>query len=302
VRRATSATIPRDGARRRPLRLRARIRARLAPGIVAISDTGLAPLGGLPGTWIGEGHSLITEPEAERGGERATQVRATREAIAFADLGQLDTPADQERSGALRSVYYAHRATDASTRTPVFVEPGIWLATASSTEALAEGSVTRLAMLADGAVVARGSWTSVDGAPRIPIASAAPVDLANGRPVPLEAALAPGGAAEPLELPPGALADPNALLRSRIDTQRVLSTTILTVTARPGTEPRLEEIPFAVRNPATLSLHATFWIERVADAAATQGELAQLQYSQTVLRSAAGIGWPSISVATLVKQ
>jgi hypothetical protein len=267
-----------------------------------MNDAGLGPLRDLPGTWIGDGFSLVTRAGPEDHPPRAPQVTVTHEAIAFAEIGPLATRQPQEGPGGLLGLYYAHQASDAASRTPLFIEPGIWLTMAGRPDASAETSVVRLATLPDGhTVVACGSCATVHEAPQIPAASPAPIDLATGRSLPLEGNLAPDAAEKSAELIPGAIEDPNTLLRSRTEGQRIASTTILTIAGGPGTEQQLGDIPFTVKNPDSLSLQATFWIERVADAAGPGGEVMQLQYSQTILISGDGIGWPSISVATLVK-
>jgi hypothetical protein len=266
-----------------------------------MTESGLGPLTDLPGTWIGEGLSVVTSPGHEGHPPSAPQVAKTHEAIAFAQIGGFDTGAGGA-AGRLLGVYYAHHATDAPSGAPLFVEPGIWMTTPAGPGSEAEAGLVRLATLPHGhAVLAAGSSTTVDRAPEIPVAGAAPIDLATARPLTVEGRVTAGTAEEPAGLR-GATEDANKLLRSRIECQRITTTTIITIAGGPGTEKQLSDMPFSVENPRSLSLQATFWIETVADDQKPGGNLLQLQYSQTVLLSLDGVGWPSVNCATLVKR
>lgn len=263
--------------------------------------TDFAPtiLGALTGTWLGEGAWVSYDFEADRHPAKALRVVRTHEAIACAAFGDLRAIERQPGPGRPAGLYYAHSATEATTGRPLFVEPGVWMAH----EASADADIVRLARppRGHGMVVAAGSATSIPGAPRIPCVSTRPIDLATGRPLTVESG-SPSEVHEPAaELPGAAIEDPNALLRRRIEGEDIKATSILAVAGGPGTEQRLRDLPFSVVNPDALSLQAVFWIETLRGGDRGE-ERMQLQYSQTVVRSVDGVGWPSISVATLVRR
>lgn len=112
------------------------------------------------------------------------------------------------------------------------------------------------------------------------------------------------------------LANPNLFLTDVLATQKVLSTTVLTVTSEVNSKlapadsrpsnPVLgggsDSIAFLIGgsrgpNAGPARVTATFWIERVRDALGN--EFDQLQYTQRVLLNFNQLSWPHVSVATL---
>jgi len=228
------------------------------------------------------------------------QAAATHEAIAFAPVGPLAPRRGPAGTGQL-GLTYVHQASDATSGRVLFREPGTWLHVPSRIDQRTQGSVARLATLPeDRAVLADGTWRVVIGPPVIGSRSPVPRDLTTRQPVAFEEGL--GVAKMPDGVAATAGRDPNALLRERIAGQEITRTTVLAVTARPGIEQCRPNAPDAVVNPVTLSLHATFWIETIAERSDTPHELLQLQYSEMVVVEVDGVGWPHISVATLRQQ
>jgi hypothetical protein len=121
----------------------------------------------------------------------------------------------------------------------------------------------------------------------------------------------------PANLPPGItdaiVANPNLVLQDAIAGQNIQTTVVIQVSANPvggiqGTpvvhppiqEGGIQNIPFLTANANPNSFSAIFWLETVKANDGT--EFLQMQYSQTVILEFAGLKWPHISVATLVKQ
>jgi hypothetical protein len=109
------------------------------------------------------------------------------------------------------------------------------------------------------------------------------------------------------------LDDPNALLRNTIASQKIISTTTISISTNPagalfggGVDNMafLLGIPSALTDPApagpnaqTLGMQATISIETVEHDTAKS---TQIQYSQQVFLNFNGLTWPHVSVATLV--
>ena len=260
-----------------------------------MSDADNGPFRDLPGTWIGDGIAIVTGPGEQTDISRAPHVTITREAIAFAEVRGLGERT-RHSPGGFSGVYYAHHRTDTASGSPLPTESGMWL-TAS------DANVLRLATLAgEHPVLATGTWATLPGAPEIPGADLAPIDLATGRALPAQTSRAPGETEQHGGAGADTPTDPNAALRERASGQSIATTTTLTADGEPGLAERLRDIPFNVRNPDSLHLSASYWIETVLDHTRATGEFRQLQYSQTVTLCIDGIGWPCVSAATLIKQ
>lgn len=102
--------------------------------------------------------------------------------------------------------------------------------------------------------------------------------------------------------------DPNSVLRTVLDGQKVTRTINLQISSAPrpvsggGTANTvfLQGVPGGAANADAAQVTAIFWIETV------QGEdgknFLQLQYTQTVLLNFGGLSWPHVSVATLTRS
>lgn len=272
-------------------------------GVQGVSDDVASPLAELPGTWTGDGLTVVRRPA--RGTDLLTEpeVRRTHEAIAFAAVGPPDGESAPDASAASTNrVQYVHETSDAQSGQALGVQTGMWLTLTRQPDVDTEAGIARLATLRDGqTLLATGTVATIDGPPEIPSARPAAVDLATGVPL---ADRAGTWSAEEREsgLIVDEADDPNAVLRSRIRAQRVMLTTLLTVEAAAGLDRDLRELPFAVRNPDSLSLRETLWIERIAQTARREMVVLQLQYSQRILLGRDGIGWPSVSLGTLRRK
>ena len=92
--------------------------------------------------------------------------------------------------------------------------------------------------------------------------------------------------------------DPNRLLAAAIAGQNITKTVVLQVDSKD--QGGILNIPFVKQNADVVDVSAIFWIETVQNPDGT--EFMQLQYTQTVILDFAGIRWPHISIATMVKQ
>jgi hypothetical protein len=222
-------------------------------------------------------------------------VRATHEAIAFADIGPL--------AGGYHGLYYLHHVTDAASRQSLLIAPGMWLMLHARPQPTAAQRVVRLAILGEGhTILADGTAATTSGPAQIDAVSPMPVDLASARPITDERTSVPLSDALPEGVSADVLSDVNAILRPQIADQRVQCTTTITIANHAGIEERLRGMPFTLSNPESLGLQCSFWLQMLADPARRGHELLRLQYSQTILIQRDGIGWPHISLATLLKQ
>jgi hypothetical protein len=142
--------------------------------------------------------------------------------------------------------------------------------------------------------------------------------------------LPPATAISPVLLQ-AAVNNPNTVLQDAIAQQQITETVVLNVATSPsitvgGTPPTqvntpnggggIENIaflsslvagpnpsppPHTVPNAVAAEMFATFWIETVQNPFGA-GSFLQLQYSQTVNLNFAGLTWPHVSVATLVRS
>lgn len=60
-------------------------------------------------------------------------------------------------------------------------------------------------------------------------------------------------------------------------------------------------IPFVIKNANASQMDAIFWIEKVTNPTFLTRNFLQLQYVQRVILDFAGLHWPHVSVATLIK-
>lgn len=205
-----------------------------------------------------------------------------------------------------------------------------------------ENAVARLATIPHGnALVAQGQAVSRPGPPAIPPVNVTPFPIGGGAPIPFpEFTLAtPAAFRNPLPPPTAiSLADfqalvdnPSKLLTDAIAGQHILNTTEIQIATSPNIpvaasapvvtpngEGGVENIAFLnsttgtpppppagshhfLPNANAAEMFATFWIEEV-DNPFGPGFFFQLQYLQTVYLNFAGLTWPHVSVATLVRS
>ncbi|MFI9385227.1 heme-binding protein [Kutzneria sp. NPDC052558] len=276
-----------------------------------VADPGpeLGPLLELPGTWVGDGFSLISRPDQHNNKPFFLELNATRETLSFTSIGG---PIPNRGSGQddifFKGVHYLQQISDAATNGALHLEPGMWLNVPATTDPAAPASVVRMATIPHGdALLAQGTSTIVAGPPQINAADSTPTfstgpnagqKLTGAYLDPFTRTRPPHG------IPRAAIANPNVVLTEAIAKQKILETTVLIVdTTFPvgGLAGGIQNIPFVVKNANATSMSAIFWVEKVENPDGT-GTFMQLQYTQQVNLDFLGINWPHIQVATLVKQ
>lgn len=290
--------------------------------------TQLGPLAELSGTWVGNGFNLVALPNGQNKNTPLPfflKLNTTKEILQFSPIGGL-IPDRGFSQGDIFYVglHYLQQVSDNITNEGMHIEPGLWLNLPATTAPSAVAGVARLgtiphgnALLAQGPLINGGK--SFAGPPKFVVEDSTPftINVATGARVNETNATYLAAYQHPVNLPPGItaaiVANPNIVLQNALTGQTVINTTVIQVSANPvggiqGTPitktPTLEgnigNIPFITTNANANSMSAILWIEVVTNPSV--GQFIQLQYSQTVILEFAGIKWPHISVATLVKQ
>jgi hypothetical protein len=292
----------------------------------------LGPLAELPGTWVGNGFSLISLPDWHDNQPFRLQLNATKETLSFTVIGApIPDRGSQQDDITFLGLHYFQLVSDAMTNENLHSEPGLWLNVPGTTAPQQGQTIVRLATIPHGnTLLAQGpSPSTIDGRPLIGAVDSIPfwLDPVTGArqditdPQYLSRFFS---TPVPAGIPADAIANPNLVLidaikNNAINGQKIVKTDVLSVSATPvggindswtapsGAPPAkqkaiggLVSIPFLATNAHPISFAATFWIETVEGADGSA--FLQLQYSQTVILDFTDLKWPHISVATLVKQ
>ena len=241
----------------------------------------------------------------------------------------------------LFGLHYLQQVSDLVTLGALHIEPGIWVnITDATTQPKVPSAIARLSTIPHGnALVAQGQAAHFPTGPVFTPANVNPFPIGGGALIPFpELNLStPSSFRSPLPpaaaMPPATfqavVRNPNVMLANAIVGQHILNTTVLTVATSasipvtntapvvtPSGEGGIENIAFlnsVVGTPPTpiaphnlpnanaADLFAIFWIEEVQNPFGA-GSFFQLQYTQTVYLNFAGLTWPHVSVATLVKS
>lgn len=284
---------------------------RISAGITS-GAVSLGPLGQLPGTWTGTGYNVIWRP-FHGAADHFLQVNLTTETLTVNSIGgAVPNRGLAQGDIDLFGVRYLQQIHDAGQPPDgggaLHIEPGFWLRVPSTNAPQAAESIVRLASIPHGtSVLAQGSAKTVSGPPTIPVESITPFTIGD----PSSKVHFPEQTLQPLvqkqrspvphNLDQGLLTDPNALLRRRLATQTVLSTTILHVDSQAtigGSAGGVVDIPFLQPNAKAKNVSATFYVETVERA--DKSTFLQLQYSQRLLLDFATLSWPHLTVGNLI--
>jgi hypothetical protein len=332
------------------------------PGVPEVQPVPpLGPLQSFVGTFRGNGFNIIFRPQSTAsptplpnpvpalrnpvpGGISVLELNLTSETLSFTQsLGSVPNRGMVQGDIFLNGVPYVQTITDVTdpaNPVGIHVEPGLWMAVPATTAPAQGPTLVRMASIPHGvSFVAQGTSSTASGPPTIPAVSINPCAMGTpppGQPVPSQTATNSDTARIPQDLTSFIAAgtitqemldDPNTLLRNHIASQKILSTTtvsISTVPLLPSTRlllpspsniPFLSNITFAPGDAAqgnpnaqVVCLTATFWIETVelnehAGPTPVTGNATttQIQYSQEVLLEFNSFTWPHVSVATLVQ-
>jgi hypothetical protein len=305
-----------------------------SPATAAIELLGL--LHNLPGSWGGNGFNLIARPaKADSNGQNVffLELNGTQENLDFVSIaGDIPNRGDVEPTSLLHGVHYLQTVRDCEDKAFIHKEPGIWIHVLPTQEN-PKDTYVRLATIPHGdSLVAQSTFSTdppIQGPPRIDPVDSFPISINN--PIPplndVTHAVLGGNYVTPYTttpLPPDCLPrgldaaktikDPTEVLRAQIASQTIKETAVIVISTvlptlagpvplgaptRPG---GIINIPFVVKNANASQMDAIFWIEKVQHPTFPDREYMQLQYVQRVILDFAGVHWPHISVATLVKS
>lgn len=270
-----------------------------APAQQSIDNFG--PLSDLPGRWFGSGFNMIAVPNHEGGSVFRLIVNATSESTIFTPItGAVPDRGSVQNDIQIFGLTYLQAVNDAETHEGIHVEAGMWLNVPPTTSPTNSATVVRQSTIPHGdSLLAQGQASIEAGPPTIDPASTMPTAL-PGQPD------LPPGYTDPYlgdAFPPGfTMPNPNQALVDEVaklkhSGLRIVSTTTLAVDT--ATSGGIVNTPFVQANANATRMTATFWIETVQRPDGSH--FLQLQYTQTVLLDFAGVIWPHVSVATLIK-
>jgi hypothetical protein len=305
-----------------------------SPATAAIDLLGL--LHNLPGSWGGNGFNLIARPaKSDSDGKEVffLELNGTQEDLDFVLIaGDIPNRGDVEPTSLLHGVHYLQTVRDCEDKAFIHKEPGIWIHVLPTQEN-PKDTYVRLATIPHGdSLVAQSTFITdppIQGPPKIDPVDSFPISINN--PIPplndVTHAVLGGNYVTPYTttpLPPDCLPrgldpaktikDPTEVLRAQIASQTIKETVVIAISTvlpavagpvplgaptRPG---GIVNIPFIVKNANASQMDAIFWIEKVQHPTYSDREYMQLQYVQRVILDFAGVHWPHISVATLVKS
>ncbi len=273
----------------------------------------LGPLQDLPGFWEGVGFSLIARPNFSGGNPNGIflELNLLRETLEFRPIGSpVFNRGSMQDDIAIYGLSYLHRVTDGVTGGALHIEPGLWLNIPATTNPKADASIARLATIPHGNAICTVGFSQnvvFDGLPQIPPANTVPFKIGGDAPA--------AGTKNPLAeydlsvpskfrtdaLPPeitqALIDDPNSMLRSALQGQKLTKITRL-ITSTPAAG-GVSNIPFITSNADAPGLESVFAIEVVQNPAGDS--FLQLQYSQTALLNFKGMSYPHVTVGTLIK-
>lgn len=283
----------------------------------------------LPGRWEGKGFNLIARPAKQSGAANPTfflELNGTRETFEFTAIGgDIPNRGDIEYTILLHGIHYLQTVVDCEDGSFIHKEPGLWIHVPETAENPSETYVRQATIPHGNSLVAQSTFfTTVPGGPTIDPVNSFPFPLADPIPALNDVAhtvttnttyLAPY-LTDPLPVdclpnglnPADTIKDPTVVLRAQIQGQSITETAVIGITTSfPSpltTSPPVQgivNIPFVVKNANATQMDAIFWIEKVIHPTFSSRNFLQLQYVQRVILDFAGLHWPHVSVATLIK-
>ena len=300
----------------------------------------LSPLGllaPLPGKWVGPGFNQIFRPHTG-GSDNFLELNLTNETLEFTEIpGEIPNRGLLQSDISLFGLTYLQQVEDANVKDTngkpagIHLEPGIWLNIPTTSDPSEPHTVARLGNIPHGTtILAQGTAHIVSGPPNFPPTSITPFFL-NPQDPDNEAGQIRFNSQtlanpDPFRSPPADIVgitqpmvdDPNTFLPAALAGKVITHHTRIDITTRsmrvatpssPVTTPEVgggvADIAFLdgtgpnQQNAQVFKTVATFWISPYTDA---QGSGTLLQYSQRVILVFNGLGWPHVSVASLIKQ
>lgn len=287
---------------------------------------GTATQGNAQRTWVGKGFNMIWRPNNKKlsGPEDFfLELNLTQETLSFTDITGTTGIANRglhQGDIFLGGLAYTQAIDDRFDGTGQHFETGVWINVPATSDPKESTTVTRMGSIPHGTTVNLQGQTFqaphplfqpasivpfVIGHPDQPVTPPAIADAMNiGKPSPSRTPLN-----HVAGLTQAQLSNPNLFLSQAIEKQNIVGTTVLQIASvtKQDTVPDagggVDNIAFLVGKPPSGPnadvpvVTATFWIERVHDAAGK--ESLQVQYTQTVLLNFSGLSWPHVTVATL---
>ena len=266
---------------------------------VAGAPPSLGPLTAFTGTFTGNGFNTIFRPDLgsptklpkPETDDNLLELNLTQETLSFMPaLGRVPNRGEVQPSAMLNGVPYLQVIQDVNDPTNVFgihFEPGLWMCMPATTDPkVGELTVFRMASIPHGTtILAQGTFATTSGPPVIPSRDITPFftgktgnkqkfasQTASNNSTPripqdLTSFVAAGTITQAM------LDDPNTLLRNRIKSQTITSTTEIDISTDPATPlfgGGTDNIAFLLGDPAgnnpnanAVRMGATFWIETV---------------------------------------
>jgi hypothetical protein len=295
----------------------------------ATTSEQLGLLHDLPGRWEGKGFNLIARPAKQGVAANPAfflELNGTHETLEFTAIGgDIPNRGDIEPTKLLHAIHYLQTVVDCEDGSFIHKEPGLWVHVPHTAENPSETYVRQATIPHGDSLVAQSTFfTKVPSGPKIDPVNSFPFPLADLIPglndvthavITNPEYLAPY-LTDPLPddcLPKGlnaaaTIKDPTAVLRAQITGQNITETSVIAITtsfpspltSSPAVQ-GIVNIPFVVKNAYATQMDAIFWIEKVAHPRFHNRHFLQLQYVQRVILDFAGIHWPHVSVATLIK-
>lgn len=292
-----------------------------------------APIRIFNGIWKGTGFNQIWRPNfVLPGSDHFLELNETIETLGFdfipgdiPNRGLLQTDINLHGLRYLQQIQDAHVFGPNNQLAGIHVEPGIWLTIPKTSNPLNNGNtLARMASIPHGTTfVAQGTeFPEIANAPAIPAVNITPFAIGNPAklvPFPNESTLSnPSNFRTPAADIPNVtqvmVDNPNSVLTTAIAGKKITRTITFHVSTVPAAPPGIPTsgggesniaflqggAPGNAPNAQDAQVEATFWIE--TEQLPDGKHQTILQYSQRVLLNFAGLSWPHVSVATLIKQ
>ena len=298
-----------------------------SPITTAINLLGL--LQDLPGHWTGKGFNLIARPALQgKPAGPANQVfflelNGTHETLEFTTIaGDIPNRGDIEPNALLHGVHYLQTVSDCEDNSFIHKEPGLWIHVPATKENSTDTYVRHATIPHGNSLAAQSTlFTTVPGGPNIQPVNSFPFPITD--PIPPLNDITHATTTNPQYLAPylndplppdcmpkglnaaQTIKDPTEVLRAQIKDQNIVETAVIQISTAGLEFGGILNIPFLIKNANTTQMDAIFWIEKAKNPTKNPGDpnpqFMQLQYVQRVILDFAGLHWPHISVATLVK-
>ena len=280
-------------------------------GVTAVPSLG--PLAAFTGTFSGNGFNTIFRPDNTTTptvlptpvtSDNILELNLTSETLSFSPgLGSVPNRGEVQGDIFLNGVPYLQSISDITVPTqPVGIhfEPGLWMIVPATTDPQEVVTLVRMASIPHGTTInAQGTFSTANGPPPIPAVDITPFTIGNpGARIPFPSQTVTNNppnnptARIPQDLTSfnsagtitqAILSDPNTVLRNHIATQKITSTTTISISTNPAAPPLISSNPTApafgggtdniafllgnstasAPNADAIQMQAVFWIETV---------------------------------------